>query len=249
MVDKGSRTALVTGASSGIGSAVTRSLSASGLHVIGLGRNRDSLEALAAATGAETRVCDVTKREEVAEVLAGRNIDVLVNNAGVLTSRAPFFELEPAAIDEMIEVNLRAVLQLTRLVVPQMIDRRSGHIVFVGSSAGLYPHPTASVYGATKAAVHLFSDALRCDLLGHSIGVTEVVPGRVETNLYRDAMGASQAQRELYDGYEALQPDDIAAAILSALTMPARAVVSRIEVFPNSQAVGGSRFIGREEGA
>ena len=143
----------------------------------------------------------------------------------------------------MIDVNFKAPLHLTRLALPAMIARGYGHIFFIGSSAGLVPQPNAGVYGASKAGVGHFSDCLRCDLLGTGVRVSEICPGRVETQLYRTAIGMEDAQAELYDGYEPIHPEDIAALVMAAINMPRNVDVSRIEVFPTSQAVGGSRMV------
>src|SRR5262249_45732379 len=149
----------------------------------------------------------------------------------------------PDAIDTMIATNFTAPLHLARLALPGMIERGFGHLFFIGSSAGRFPHPNSAVYGASKAGMSLFCDALRCDLLGSGVRVTEISPGRVQTKLYRTAIGLEGAQAELYDGYEAIAPEEIAGLVVTALEMPAHVDVSRLEVFPTSQAVGGSRMV------
>jgi NADP-dependent 3-hydroxy acid dehydrogenase YdfG len=236
------RTALVTGASSGIGEAIASRLRAEGLSVIALGRDAAALEALAARAGVVPVAADVRDTARLAELFATNDIDVLVNNAGVLTSRAAFQEIDPADIDAMIDVNLKAPLHLARLALPGMIARRRGHLFFIGSSSGLAPHPNAAVYGASKAGVSLFCDALRCDLLGTGVRVSEIAPGRVETRLYRTALG-ERAKAELYDGYLSIRPEDIAELLVAALALPKQVDVSRIEVFPTAQAVGGGRIV------
>src|SRR5262249_28411331 len=124
------------------------------------------------------------------------------------------------------------------------ISRNLGHIFFVGSSAGRWPHPNMAVYGASKAGVSLFCDALRCDLLGTGLRLTEIAPGRVQTNLYRTALPA-ESRAELYDGYEPIRPEHIAELVATALSLPQHVDASRIEVFPTSQAPGGSRIVKR----
>lgn len=236
-------TALVTGASSGIGQAIARALARAGLTVWASGRNRDALEALASESGIRPLALDMHDRDAFAAQLARHPVDVLVNNAGVLSTRDPFQAIDPDAIDTMIATNLTAPLHLARLALPHMIDNGRGHLFFVGSSAGRFPHPNAAVYGASKAGVSLFCDALRCDLLGTGVRVTEICPGRVETRLYRTAIGMEGAQAELYDGYEPIAPEDIAQLVMTALAMPPNVDVSRLEVFPTSQAVGGARMV------
>jgi 3-hydroxy acid dehydrogenase/malonic semialdehyde reductase len=237
------RTALVTGASSGIGRAIAAEMVAAGLKVLAVGRNREALAALHAECGAIPFVLDVRDKAGWAAILADHQVDVLVNNAGVLTSRALFQEIDPADIDTMVEINLTAPLHISRLALPPMIARGFGHLFFIGSSAGRGPHPNAAVYGASKAGISLFCDALRCDLLGTGVRVSEIAPGRVETKLYRTAVGLDAMQAELYEPYESIRADDIATLLMTALRMPVHVDVSRFEVFPTAQAFGGSRIV------
>lgn len=239
----GYRRALVTGATSGIGKAIVLTLRDAGLEVIAVGRSRESLAELASESGVTTLEADVRDVGAFKAALEGQAIDVLVNNAGILSTRASFQEIEETEIDNMLDINLKAPLYLARQVLPGMVERHTGHLFFIGSSAGRAPHPGAAVYGASKAGVSLFCDALRCDLLGTGVRVTEIAPGRVQTQLYRTAMGMQAAGSELYDGYESIQPQDIAELLLAALRMPAAVDVSRLEVFPTAQAVGGARMI------
>jgi len=237
------RCALVTGATSGIGKAVVLALRDAGLQVIAVGRSPEALAELRAEPGVVVVEADVRQADAFNEVLAQYPVDVLVNNAGVLSTRAAFQEMDPAEIDNMFDINLKAPLHLTRKVVPGMIERGHGHLFFIGSSAGRAPHPGAAVYGSSKAGISLFCDALRCDLLGSGVRVTEIAPGRVQTQLYKTAMGMQAAGAELYDGYESIMPEDIAALLLAALSLPQQVDVSRLEVFPTSQAVGGGRMV------
>jgi len=236
------RSVLVTGASSGIGRATAERLCAEGLRVVALGRNRSALDELAQRCGAVPLAVDVRDTDAIAKAVASEAIDVLVNNAGVLPARGPFQEAAIADIDEMIEVNLTAPLQLTRALLPAMIARGRGHVFFVGSSAGRAPHPGSAAYGATKAAISLFSEALRADLVGTGVRVTEIAPGRVETDLYRTALGEN-AHTELYRDYAPIRASEIADLIVTALNMPAHVDVARIEVFPSSQVAAGSRTV------
>ncbi|MBJ9976333.1 SDR family NAD(P)-dependent oxidoreductase [Pseudomonas sp. S75] len=240
---EGYRHALVTGATSGIGQAIVLALRDAGMEVIALGRSEQALAELAREPGVRTLQADVRDGEALSQALAGLAIDVLVNNAGILSSRAAFQDIEPEQIDAMLDINLKAPLHLARQTLPGMLERGRGHLFFIGSSAGRAAHPGAAVYGASKAGVSLFCDALRCDLLGTGIRVTEIAPGRVQTQLYRTAMGMQAAGSELYDGYESIQPQDIAELLLAALKMPRQVDVSRLEVFPTAQAVGGGRMV------
>lgn len=237
------RCAMVTGATSGIGKAVVLALRDAGLQVIAVGRSPTALAELASEQGVEVVQADVRDTDAFSAVLGRYPVDVLVNNAGVLSTRAAFQDMAPAEIDNMFDINLKAPLHLTRQVVPGMIARGYGHLFFIGSSAGRAPHPGAAVYGASKAGISLFCDALRCDLLGSGVRVTEIAPGRVQTQLYKTAMGMQAAGAELYDGYESIMPEDIATLLLAALSLPQQVDVSRLEVFPTAQAVGGGRMV------
>jgi NADP-dependent 3-hydroxy acid dehydrogenase YdfG len=146
----------------------------------------------------------------------------------------------------MIAVNLAAPLLLARLALPGMIVRARGHLVFIGSSAGLTPHPDLAAYGATKAAIGHFCDSLRGDLLGTGVRVTEIAPGRARSKLYREAIGLDRLDAELYDGVGPIEPKDIAALTLTVLAAPPRLDVSRIEVYPASQAIAGTKVLRRE---
>nr|WP_244471259.1 SDR family NAD(P)-dependent oxidoreductase [Rhizobium ecuadorense] len=143
----------------------------------------------------------------------------------------------------MIDINLKAPMHLTRAFLPAMVERKRGHLIYIGSSGGQAPYPNMGAYGPSKAGLSLFCDNLRCDLLGSSVRVTEVVPGRVQTDLYRTAMAGNQARTLLCDGYRPIQPAHIASIIANAIELPVFVDVSRIEVFPTDQATGGGTMV------
>ena len=234
-------TALVTGASRGIGEAVVRALRARDVEVHALALDDDDLRRVAAETGAHAHGVDLRDPRALADALADIPFDVVVNNAGVLPQLAPFQTSSLEAIDLLIDVNLRATLHVTRAVLPGMLERDRGHLFFVGSIAGRHPSPNTAVYAATKAAIHAFAEGLRGDLLGSSIRVTVLMPGRVETRLYDGIFGGHQGAAEaLYDGFEAVQPGDVAAVIGHALDLPAHVDLTTIEILPTRQFFGGS---------
>jgi NADP-dependent 3-hydroxy acid dehydrogenase YdfG len=237
------RVAVVTGATSGIGKAIVPMLRARGLTVYAVGRNEAQLAALAAATGAIPIQADVRDTAQIAEALDGVEVDILVNNAGILSTRAAFQEIDPAEIDAMIDVNLKAPLHLTRIMLPGMVARRRGHLIYIGSSGGQAPYPSMGAYGASKAGLSLFCDNLRCDLLGTSVRVSEIVPGRVQTDLYRTSIADNQAQALLYDGYRPIQPEHIARIVNDVIDLPVYVDVARVEVFPTDQATGGGTMV------
>lgn len=171
---------LVTGATSEIGRAVAVALRKAGYAVSATGRNQAALATLAAeAPGIETLCLDLFDRPAVAGALAGRRVDILINNAGVMPKPGSFDSMDFDAIDQTVEVNLQAVLFLTRLVLPQMRAARSGHLIFTGYSAAHAPGANFAVYAATKAAIAAFATSLRAEVSADEHGVTDWYgPGR-----------------------------------------------------------------------
>ncbi|WP_413873327.1 SDR family oxidoreductase [Albidovulum sp.] len=223
---------LVTGATSGIGRAIAVTLRKAGFAVAATGRNQAALAALAAEVpGIETLCLDLSDRTAVAGALAGRRVDILVNNAGVMPKPGSFDSMDVEAIDQTVEVNLRAVLFLTRLVLPQMRAAGAGHLIFTGSSAAHAPGANFAVYAATKAAVAAFATSLRAEVSADGIRVTELVPGRVETGLYTGILSAGQRQA-MYENGASLQPEDVAEAVLAVLRLPPRADITRLDIMP-----------------
>ncbi len=232
------KTALVTGASSGIGSACVRALRQQGLEVIALARREERLAELAEATGCTATVLDLRDTNAVYAKLGGLEVDVLVNNAGLGRGFEGFLKSSPTEIDEMIETNVTSAIHVVRAVAEGMADRKRGHIVNIGSIAGLYP-VGFPVYGATKGAIHLFAQHLRIDLKGAGVRLTEICPGRVATEFFDTAIKSDADRQTFMSGFEALQPEDIADAIVYAISAPWRANVSMIELTPTEQSPGG----------
>ena len=171
-------TVLITGASSGIGAATARAVAAAGGRAMLTGRDGDRLAAVAAETGGIAFVADLTRQVEVTGP-----VDVLVNNAGVGWA-GPFDEMTDADIDRLIAVNLAAPIRLTRALVPRMVERGRGHVVFVASIAGATGVRNEAVYAATKAGLIYFADSLRYELGGTGVGVSVVLPGVVDTPFF-----------------------------------------------------------------
>ena len=199
-------TVLITGANSGIGLEFAKQYAAKGWSVIATHRRDDTPDTLKALVQQHKNVrvekMDVTDRAQInalAKKLAGTPIDVLINNAGIMPPLGNFADMRIADIDTALEVNVSAAILLTRLVVPQMRERQSGHILFTGSSAAHAAFPNVAVYSATKAAIAGFAAALRADLSPFGIRVTEIVPGRVETQLYKDILDA-ETRAAMYAG-------------------------------------------------
>jgi NADP-dependent 3-hydroxy acid dehydrogenase YdfG len=233
------RTALVTGASSGIGAAVVRRFRREGLVVHALARSAGALAALAAETGCIAHAIDVSDLAAITALTAAIETDILVNNAGVDRPRK-FLEAEAADIDLLVDVNLRAVLHLCRLVVPGMAARDRGHVVNISSIAGAYNFGGNSTYHATKAAVSMLSRQLRIDTFGKRVRVTEICPGRVATEIFAHVHGDTPETRAKFlDGYELPEAADIAEAIAFAVAAPIAVNVGHIEITPTLQVPGG----------
>jgi NADP-dependent 3-hydroxy acid dehydrogenase YdfG len=239
-------TALVTGASTGMGAAIAERLAKRGLQVHAIARNEDRLKELADRTGAIAHVVDLTDTAALTASIAGLKVDVLVNCAGVSRPGNILTSTEDD-IDELVDVNLRGLLQLTRLVLPGMVERDLGHIVNISSIAGVYNFYGHTVYHATKAAVHQISRQLRNDTVGKRIRVTEICPGRVETEIFGRNMGGTpeameEAWNTYYEGYESLTTDDIVNALDYAVETPRHVNLGMMEIMPTFQVPGGLTF-------
>ena len=242
------RTALVTGASAGMGYAIAERLRQEGLEVHALARNEKSLAELAERTGVIPHVVDVTDTATLAATLSGLAIDVLVNNAGV-SRPGNILSSNAFDIDEQIDVNLRAALHLSRLILPGMVERNRGHIINITSIAGHYEFGGHTVYHATKAAMHTVSRQLRVDAYGRDVRVTEICPGRVETDIFArvEKIDPALAKEKYFADYEVPQPSDIADAVAYAIGTPSYVNVGLIEIMPTMQVPGGLRTGTRTE--
>lgn len=233
------RTALVTGGSGGIGAAIAERLRRENIEVHVVARNAAALEALAARTGCIPHAIDVTDRQALAELTSRVEFDILVNNAGVDRPKK-FLEAEEGDIDLLVDVNLRAVLHLCRMIVPGMAARDRGHVVNISSIAGNYNFGGNSTYHATKAGVAMLSNQLRLDTFGKRVRVTEVCPGRVATDIFTHVHGDDPSVRERFiDGFELPQASDIADAIAFAIAAPVAVNIGHIEITPTLQVMGG----------
>jgi 3-hydroxy acid dehydrogenase/malonic semialdehyde reductase len=235
------RIAVVTGASGGIGRAIVAELVRLGMHVHALAIPDDALKTMHGLDHVTVHGVDVRDTAALTSILTPLDVDVLVNNAGIIGDLLPAHRSTTAVAEALIDINLRAAVHATLTVLPGMVHRNFGHIVFTGSIAATRPTANSAVYSATKAALQAFADGLRLDILGAALRVTVLAPGRVETNLYDEAMGGHEAAvARLYSGATAIQPADIAALVGVALTMPANVDVTRVEVVPTMQVFGGS---------
>ena len=234
--------AIVTGATSGIGAATVRALAASGRQVLAVARREDRLQALAEKTGAALLAADVRNLKALREAIEKFEPDILVNNAGVGHGIDGLPSVDPELVQESVDINITAPIQIAAAALPGMRERANGHIVNIGSIAGLHTGVSA-LYGATKSAIHLFSQNLRHELVGTGIRVTEICPGRVASEFYQAAKGDRERLDAMNDtGIRELDPEDVAAAILFVIDVPRHVNVALIELLPTDQAVGGIRL-------
>ena len=235
--------ALVSGASSGIGEAICRHLVAGGYRVVALARDETKLARLADELGEDCQplALDINDAEAVAGLCNSlpdgfREIDVLVNNAGHDTGGRRLFE-EGSAEQwcDIIETNVQGTIRLTHALVDGMLARGRGHIVNMGSIAGLRPYATGSAYVASKYAVHGLSDTLRLDFAGRGLRVTEIMPGLVRTGFAEQRLGDADKARQFYDSFEqCLDADDVARTVLFALQQPPHLEIAQLVVLPVS---------------
>lgn len=242
------RTALVTGASSGIGAAVVERFASEGLEVHAVARSAGLLAELSARTGCIAHVLDVTDLAGITALTAAVPFDILVNNAGVDRPRG-ILAAAPEDIDLLVDVNLRAVLHLCRLVVPAMMARDRGHVINISSIAGAYNFGGNTTYHATKAAISMLSRQLRIDAFGKRVRVTEICPGRVATEIFAHVHGDSPDIHERFvRGFELPEARDIADAIAFAIAAPIAVNIGHMEITPTLQVPGGLSTA-RPEGA
>ncbi len=237
------KTALVTGASKGIGAAIAEALLNEGLTVLALARNIAPIEDMARRLGPKLIpfAADVRDCAGIAKLLGEQQVDVLVNNAGGLESVRPLYEQTPEEINDTIALNLTAPLQIMRLVLPGMVARKQGHIFNLTSTAASAVFPGTTGYGAAKAGLAQAGRILRYDLAGSGVRLTEIAPGRVETEFYLTALnGDREGLRERMYAYQRpLDPVDIADVVVAALRLPDHVNIAELTVAPTEQAPGG----------
>lgn len=234
------KTALVTGASSGIGEATARRLVAEGFDVVVTARRRDRLDALAADIGARPVTLDVTSDASVAELAAGLDsIDVLVNNAGGALGFGPIADADVHDWQRMYDVNVLGSMRVTQALLPQLIEGDRGHVVMITSIAGHVVYEGGAGYNAAKHAQVAVTEALRLELNGLPVRVTEIAPGMVHTEEFSLVRFGGDAERaaQVYDGVVApLTAGDIADAIAWAVTRPPHVNVDQLVIKPLAQA-------------
>ena len=239
---------LITGATSGFGKATAEIFAKNGHDLIITGRRCKLLEDVAAALKNKYKtdvlpLCfDVRNKAEVEKTISGltgkwKNIDVLVNNAGLASGLSPIHEGDYEDWEKMIDTNIKGLLYMTRTVAPLMVANGKGHIVNVGSIAGKETYPNGNVYCATKYAVDSLTRGMRIDLLTHGIKVTQVAPGAADTEFSLVRFHGDKPRADsVYNGFEPLQAEDVASVIYYVTTLPVHVNINDLVIMPTAQA-------------
>lgn len=238
------KTVLVTGATSGFGEALALRLAKEGTKLVITGRRKDRLEALAKKLGGKVHALafDVRNNDAVKKAIGSlpaefATIDVLVNNAGLALGIGSYETQKMEDLEQMVDTNIKGLMYVTHAVLPGMSERNKGHIINIGSVAGIYPYPGGNTYGGTKAFVAQFSLNLRADLLGRNIRVTVIEPGMAETEFSLVRFHGDNAKADaIYDGVKALSAEDVANSIVWCMTQPEHVNINRLELMPTQQA-------------
>ncbi|MFJ3048252.1 SDR family oxidoreductase [Herbaspirillum chlorophenolicum] len=239
---------LITGATAGFGAAMARKFAKNGHKVIAAGRRKERLDELVNELGAGNvlpLVLDVTSKQSIDAGLASlqgewKNIDVLINNAGLALGLGPAHEVALSDWETMIDTNVKGLVTITHALLPAMVKRGSGTIINLGSTAGAYPYPGGNVYGATKAFVDQFTLNLRADLVGTGVRATNVAPGLCGGTEFSNVRfkGDDSAAAKVYEGTVPLTAEDIAEAAFWVATMPAHVNINYMELMPTCQGFG-----------
>lgn len=238
-------TILITGATSGFGKACAQLFARKGWRLVICGRRKERLEEIHndfPDSPIYSTTLDVRDREQVAEVISNlpeefKDIDVLVNNAGLALGLEPAQKANLDDWDQMVDTNIKGLYYLTRTVLPGMVARNRGHIINIGSVAGSWPYPGGNTYGATKAFVKQFSNNLRADLLGSNIRITNIEPGMADTEFSSIRFhGNHEKADDVYQGTEPLTGDNIAEIIYWVTSVPDHVNINAIEVMPVCQS-------------
>ena len=243
-----SKIALITGATAGFGTAICRTLIQAGYFVIGTGRRTERLTSLKAEFGEKflPLAFDISDRLATQEAIKSlptqwKNIDLLVNNAGLALGLESADKANLDDWEQMIDTNIKGLVNITRFVLPQMVERNTGHIINLSSIAGTYPYAGSNVYGGTKAFVTQFSLNLRADLAGTKIRVSNVEPGLCGGTEFSNVRfhGDDERAAKVYENVQSVQPEDIANIVLWLHQQPEHVNINRIEVMPTAQSFAG----------
>lgn len=249
---------LITGASSGFGEACARRFASAGDRLILLARSADKLKALARelsaqGTSVHVAVCDMQDRDTVLTLIESlpaefRDIDLLINNAGLALGTNGAHEADLEDWETMVDTNIKGLMRITRTVLPGMVLRNRGHVINIGSTAASWPYPGGNAYGGTKAFVAQFTRNLKADLVGTAIRVSNIEPGMADTNFSKTRFKGDQSKADaVYAGTQSLAAEDIAETVYWISTQPAHVNINTVEIMPTCQAWAGWA-VAREKG-
>lgn len=239
------KTALITGATSGIGRATAHEFAKQGVNLVLCGRRQERLNTIKNALSKKVDVhilnFDVRDKEKTIEAInslpdAFKSIDILINNAGNAHGLDPIQEGNIEDWDAMMDINVKGLLYVSKAIMPEMIKRKSGHIINIGSSAGKEVYPKGNVYCASKHAVLAITEGMRMDLNPHGIKVSAINPGLVETEFSKVRFKGDAKADDVYKGYKALQPEDVAEVIYFAVSRPSHVNIADVLMFCTAQA-------------
>ena len=249
------KTAFITGATSGIGKATAELFAKNGIHLVLCGRRKERLNQMKQALGklvpVHTLNFDVRIKQDVQQAIASlptvfSQIDILINNAGNAHGLDPIQDGNIEDWDAMLDINVKGLLYVSKALIPQMIERKAGHIINIGSTAGKEVYPKGNVYCASKHAVDAINQGMRIDLNPFGIRVGAVNPGLVETEFSKVRFKGDATRAEnVYKGFKALQPEDIADVIHFVVTRPYHVNIADLIVMPTAQA--SSTILNREQ--
>ena len=242
---KEKKVALITGATSGIGRATAFEFAKHGIDLILCGRRKDRLDIIKKELGSQVNILtlnfDVRDKNQVFDAINSlpdnfKTIDILINNAGNAHGLDPIQSGSIEDWDAMIDINVKGLLYMSKAVIPQMVERQSGHIINIGSSAGKEVYPKGNVYCATKSGVLAITEGMRIDLNPFGIKVCSINPGLVETEFSKVRFKGDPIADTVYKGYKALQAEDIADLIYYTVSRPPHVNIADVLVFSTAQA-------------
>ena len=236
------KTALITGAASGIGYSILKKLSNYKFKIYALDKNKIKLKKICNETGAYPINLDIANTDALYSKLSKLNIDILVSNAGIANGIEGLLKSSKNDILKSTKVNYESILHIIKILVPKMVKKRNGHIFLIGSIAGLYPTDSA-IYSSQKTAIHKIAQSLRIELSGSRVKLTEISPGRTKTSFGNNVFSTSKMKKNFMSGFQVLDPDDISNALLFALNTKWKTNVSLIEISPTEQSPGGIPII------
>ena len=238
MVNKIYKCALITGAANGIGYSILKRLVSANIDVTAVDKDEKQLKKISKEFNINTIKLDLTNTKLLYKKLSSVKTDILINNAGIGRGVGGLLNSSPNDIEISSRINVEAHLHVIKAIVPGMVKRRRGHVILMGSLAGLYPVDSA-IYGGQKGAVHRIAQSLRVELSGTRVKVTEICPGRTNTGFAKAAFDNKKVAKKFMSGFTLLEPRDISDAIIFALSTRWRSNISTIEISGTEQSPGG----------